>query len=312
MLDVPVAIIFFIRPDKLSVVFDQIKKVKPKKLFLIQDGPRINNYDSDMKKILECRKIFEGIDWECEVFKNYSEVNLGVGKRPASGISWVFSIVSQAIILEDDCVPNLSFFTFCEEMLKLYKNNNNIMLISGMNLLERYNNSYSYTFSKACTIGAWATWKRVWDLYDFKLKDFDDKKLRKNIKYKIPFKNVRSSKFYAWQLTRSMAKNNEPIPWWDYQLLFLIYRYDGLGIVPSRNLITNIGYGEGATNLSNKSKERHFNIKSFNMQKKIKHPTEIKWDLNFDEMLYKTQKIKVNKIRIFLSKLKRILKRIFN
>lgn len=311
MLDVPVAIIFFVRPDKLNAVFNQIKKVKPKKLFLIQDGPRVNNYDSDMEKILECRKIFEGIDWDCEIFKNYSEVNLGVGKRPASGISWVFSIVDQAIILEDDCVPDLSFFAFCKEMLKLYRNNPKIMLISGMNLLERYNNSFSYTFSKACTIGAWATWKRVWDLYDFELKDFDDKKIRKNIKNKIPFKNVRISKFYAWQLTRYMAKNNEKIPWWDYQLLFLVYRYDGLGIVPSKNLITNIGYGDGATNLSDKSKGRHFNIKSFNLSKKLKHPNEIKYDLNFDKILYKAQKIKANKIRIFLSKLKRILKKIF-
>jgi len=310
MLDVAVAIIFFVRPDKLEKVFNQVRKSKPSKLFLIQDGPRENNYEDDMINIKKCREIVENIDWDCEVYKDYSEVNLGVGKRPASGISWVFEHTDKAIILEDDCVPDLSFFSFSKNMLDKYENDERIMLISGMNLLEQYDTNYSYIFSKACTIGAWATWKRVWDQYDYEIKLFDDKKIKQKLKEEIGFKNIIDLKFWAWNLTREKINHNEKLQWWDYQLSFLIYLNSGLGIVPSKNLIKNIGFGEGASNVSNKEDGLHFNINSFKLEENLKHPKEIKWDYNFDKKLYDVQKIKVNKLKIFLSKIKRKLLRL--
>lgn len=310
MLDLPVAIIFFTRPDKLKEVFEQVRKAKPNKLFLIQDGPRKNNYEEDLANINKCREVVENIDWECEVYKDYSETNLGVGKRPATGISWVFENVDKAIILEDDCVPDLSFFKFSKEMLDKYEANEKIMLISGMNLLEEYNNNYSYTFSKACTIGAWATWKRVWEQYDFEIKKFDDRTIKKKLKKEIVFKNVIDLKFWAWNLTREKIKHNERLQWWDYQLSFLLYLNSGLGIVPSKNLIKNIGFGEGASNVSNKEDGLHFNIKRYKIESKLNHPKEIKWDYEFDKEIYDIQNIKINKLKVILSKIKRSLLRL--
>ena len=310
MLDLPVAIIFFTRPDKLREVFEQVRKAKPNKLFLIQDGPRKNNYEEDLANINKCREVVENIDWECEVYKDYSEINLGVGKRPATGISWVFENVDKAIILEDDCVPDLSFFKFSKEMLDKYEANEKIMLISGMNLLEEYTNNYSYTFSKACTIGAWATWKRVWEQYDFEIKKFDDRTIKKKLKKEIVFKNVIDLKFWAWNLTREKIKHNERLQWWDYQLSFLLYLNSGLGIVPSKNLIKNIGFGEGASNVSNKEDGLHFNIKRYKIESKLNHPKEIKWDYEFDKKLYDIQNIKINKLKVILSKIKRSLLRL--
>lgn len=305
MFDVPIAIIFFTRPDKLERVFEKVSKIKPKQLFLIQDGPRVSNYEQDMINIKACRKIVDNINWKCEVHKNYSDVNLGVGERPYSGISWVFENVEKAIILEDDCVPDITFFNFCKKMLNKYHDNKNVMLISGMNLLEQYNNGYSYTFSKACTIGAWATWKRVWDQYDFEIYKFDNSQIKKKLKNEIVFRNVIDLKFWAWNLTRDMVKNGEKPPWWDYQLSFLLYSESGLGIVPAKNLIENIGYGEGATNVSDKENGLHFNLNTYKMSSKLIHPPKVKWDKKFDKELFKIQKIKVNKIRILLSKLKK-------
>ena len=114
-----VTLIFFNRSDTLEKVFEKIRMARPPKLFLVQDGARENN-SKDIEGIRACRKIVENIDWECEVFKNYSEVNLGCGVRPQSGITWVLSQVESTIILEDDCVPEMSFFDYCDEMLEKY------------------------------------------------------------------------------------------------------------------------------------------------------------------------------------------------
>jgi hypothetical protein len=142
----PVAFIFFNRPDLTEKVFNRIRKAQPQELFLIADGPRINNSE-DERKCFEARKIVDQIDWECEVCRNYSDQNLGCGVRPATGISWVFEHVDRAIILEDDCLPHPSFFNFCDELLERYKYDQRVMQISGTNL--QYGNKwtdYSYYF----------------------------------------------------------------------------------------------------------------------------------------------------------------------
>lgn len=307
--EVSIALIFFIRPNTLEKVFERIKAIKPKKLFLIQDGPRLDHPD-DIEKILECRKIVENIDWDCDILKNYSETNLGCGLRPSTGITWVFENTDKAIILEDDCVPDLSFFDFCKQMLEKYENDERIILISGMNLLESYETEYSYIFSKCCTIGAWATWKRVWDLYDFQIKKIDDKSLQKKLKNEIVFENAYRNKLNAWKMTRERIINNETITWWDYQLHFLLYTNSGLGIVPNKNTIENIGYGEGATHVSDK-KATHFNIKSYTLDGCLIHPNNIICEWDFDEELYERQLGKLTMTRKILRLIKHTVKGIF-
>ncbi len=129
----PIALIFFKRPEETRIVFNQIKKVKPQKLFLISDGPRNNE---DAEKCAETRKIMENIDWNCTVIKNYSETNLGCRNRVVSGLNWLFDQVDEAIILEDDCVPDETFFYYCEELLEKYRDNHRIMQISGVNFQQ--------------------------------------------------------------------------------------------------------------------------------------------------------------------------------
>ena len=166
-LNTPVVFIIFNRPDTTQKVFDEIKKVKPKKLFVISDGPR---KPSEEKLCVETRKIIDGVDWECEVLKNYSDKNLGLKERISSGLNWVFNNTEEAIILEDDCVPDQSFFKFCEEMLDRYRGNKNIMMIGGSNPLKDFEIENAYTFSKYYQIWGWATWKRAWDKYDIDMK----------------------------------------------------------------------------------------------------------------------------------------------
>ena len=170
----PVALIFFNRPETFQKVFDEVKKVKPSKLFLIKDGPRNENTE-DIGKIAKCMEIVDKIDWKCEVRKNYSAENLGCGRRPYTGIDWVFSQVDHAIILEDDCVPSESFFYFCSEMLERYSLDERIFLITGCNLeLETKNCNESYFFGYSGTNWGWASWRRCWENMDYNMEFTND------------------------------------------------------------------------------------------------------------------------------------------
>lgn len=106
MLKTPVAFIIFNRPDLTQIVFNEIRKAQPKQLFVIADGPRTSE---EQAKCQAAQDIIKQVDWDCEVFCNYSDINLGCRERVSSGITWVFEQVEEAIILEDDCFPSSSF-----------------------------------------------------------------------------------------------------------------------------------------------------------------------------------------------------------
>ena len=150
-IDVPVMILFFTRQDTLKKVFDSVKEAKPQKIFLFQDGPR---NEKDMEKILECRKVVEDIDWDCEVYRNYSDKNLGCDKSQVAAFKWAFGIVDRLIFLEDDCVPAQSFYPFCQCLLEKYQYDQRAHMICGMNHVGDYSDEINedYLFAKTPTI----------------------------------------------------------------------------------------------------------------------------------------------------------------
>jgi GT2 family glycosyltransferase len=158
-LTTPVAFLIFNRPDTTARVFEAIRQAKPPKLLVVADGPRPDRPD-DIEKCKAARAIVEGVDWDCEVLKNYSDINLGCGKRPATGITWVFEQVEEAIILEDDCMPNPTFFEFCQAMLAEYRDDKRIMMIGGTNFLGEWKSKIqSYHFSFYGGTWGWASYK---------------------------------------------------------------------------------------------------------------------------------------------------------
>lgn len=168
----PIVLITFNRPLLTKQVFNVISKAKPSVLFLISDGPRNG---AERKLVEETRQIISLIDWPCKVFRKYSDVNLGCKISVSSGLDWVFSRADRAIILEDDCVPDPSFFTFCDDLLDKYEDNPKIMHITGSFLLG--NNSVSkdsYYFSHFTSVWGWATWRRAWTKYDVAIKDWQN------------------------------------------------------------------------------------------------------------------------------------------
>jgi hypothetical protein len=248
LVDVPVALFFFARPKQTAEVFEQIKKARPSKLFLIQDGAREGRHD-DIDNIQASRTIVENIDWECEVHKRYSDVNLGCGANIATGMSWVFEHVDRVIKLEDDTVPSISFFCFCAELLELYKDDTRIANISGVNVIEKYKGcGDDYFFSLAGSIWAFATWKRVWDNYDY------DCQFAGNKYYKELLKRIIYPKFLA---KKNLNLMRTIISWkskgvkrtsWSGPFGLMCFLQSQMFIVPKVNMIKNVGIGSGATN----------------------------------------------------------------
>lgn len=291
--NVPVAIVFFNRPSCLKKVFEAVANAKPSKLFLIQDGAREGN-SKDVENIQKCRDIVECVDWDCEVVKIYSDTNLGCGKRVSSGITEAFKTVDRLMILEDDCVPADSFFPFCEELLEKYKDDTRINMISGMNHLGEYDcGGNDYFFCKTGAIWGWATWKRVWDLYDYEMKFMSDKytmecfekSLANNI-YKKRYMKMGQSRYQDFCAGKRLTA-------WTYQFGMMRYLFSQLIIVPRVNMVSNIGAGTEATH--GKSEIRHepkqtqriLMMKTHEMAQPYTHPHYVVEDDEYDKKMIK-------------------------
>ncbi len=161
-----VALIIFNRPDTTARVFREIATARPPKLFVSADGPR-TGHPEDAERCDAARAVVDRVDWDCDVLRNYLEVNLGCGRRPATGISWILEHVDEAIILEDDCVPDPTFFRFCEELLERFREDRRVMHIAGNNFqFGRKRGPFSYFFSSHNISHGWASCRRAWQHFD--------------------------------------------------------------------------------------------------------------------------------------------------
>jgi hypothetical protein len=241
--ETPVALFVFNRPDTTRRVFEAIANVRPARLLLVADGPRPDKL-GEAEACQQVRDIVGRVDWPCEVSTNFAENNLGCQERMISGLNWVFSLVEEAIILEDDCLPDASFFPFCEELLERYRGDDRIAYISGCNLVEKYlNTSYSYFFSQIGGIWGWATWRSEWQHYDRHLTDW--LKLRSEKMLSEIFDEPKAVAYWT-RIFDAMHDNRGPNTW-DYQWLFTCLKNNSLTAVPSVNLVANIGFGQDAT-----------------------------------------------------------------
>ena len=243
--DVPILFIVFDRPNTTKKVFSVIKKIRPSKLFIAADGPRKNKI-GEKDKCEKVRKIIENIDWPCEVKRLYRKKNLGCKYAVSGAIDWFFENVDEGIILEDDCLPDITFFKFCSEMLKKYRNTSQIMHIGGTNLIsdEDLMND-SYYFSRSPLVWGWATWKRAWKYYDVNLNDLSktEKVILDNYSLSL------MDKLY-WHFIFKEAHDNM-INTWDYQWVYSIWKNKGVTIIPNVNLVKNIGFLKTATHTKN-------------------------------------------------------------
>jgi hypothetical protein len=244
MLETPVALIIFKRPDRTRRIFEQIRRARPKRLFLIADGPRAGSAD-DERGCEEARGVVESVDWQCEVTRDFADSNIGLKHRIPSGLDGVFAEVERAIILEDDCLPHPSFFPYCDQLLDRYAEEERIMHVAGSQLLRSPPaGEVSYHFSRYVHIWGWATWRRAWRHFDVELREWHDlDRGRREERLRSMFAEESERRYwrYVWDNSREIEN-------WDAQWSYACLARDGLAINPNRNLISNIGFGGDATN----------------------------------------------------------------
>jgi hypothetical protein len=241
-LSTPVLFLIFNRPELTFQVLKAIQKVKPLRLFIAADGPRIDKPE-DVDRCARAREIATAVNWECEVKTLFRERNLGCQRAVSGAIDWFFENVNEGIILEDDCLPHQTFFWFCQELLDRYKDDERIFVISGNNFQKDQNRTgYSYYFSLFNHCWGWATFKRAWQYFDFDLRLWQKIKQDKYLSDILADKNA----YKYWEKIYQNVFDGK-INSWAYRWTFACWVQSGLSVLPKINLVQNIGFGEDAT-----------------------------------------------------------------
>lgn len=294
MFEIPVVLFTFKRKKPLLRIIDRLSIIKPSKLYLISDAGRSKDEQVLVKDVRE--SIENRIDWDCEIVKNYANKNRGVYKSIGEGAKWVLEKEESAIFLEDDNLPEITFFDFCSEMLEKYKNNDNIMWIVGTNYLGEYipENGASYMFTKHMLPCGWASWgSKFSKFYDGELKLLNKetgKKLRKKFLNKKLYKQEKTKYFK----TKFTIENSIELASWDHQMGFSIRHNNLYGISPMYNQIENIGVDEYSTHggvsyegntAQAEMTSRFCGIKTKKLAFPLKHPVDIEINIEYEKKI---------------------------
>ncbi len=302
----PIAFVIFNRPDTTKRVFEAIRQAQPPQLLVIADGPR-SDRPNEADRCAETRAIINQVDWECEVSTNYSDVNLGCQRRVSSGLNWAFELVEEAIILEDDCLPDPTFFPFCETLLQQYRDDHRIAVISGQNIqFGRQRTEDSYYFSRYNHCWGWASWRRAWQNFDFEMK------LWPYLREEGWLMDILHSKQTAKYWTEIFQKTyDHEINSWAIRWTYSCWLNHQLSILSNVNLISNIGFGSVSTHTDN-SEDKFSNMLTQSLDFPLKHPPFMIRDTQADafthKVLYESYNNPWNRIRSVANKLKKVIR----
>lgn len=295
----PVLLHFFTRRDTTLQVLERIRQARPPRLFLSSDGPR-KDRPGEQERVEEVRRlVLAGVDWPCEVRTRFLEENAGAVAAVAGAVTWFFGEVEAGIILEDDCLPDPTFFPFCDELLEKYRDDPRVMSICGNQHLrgqrlggnaKAHRNrpasedgpdtppqpGASYWFSTLSSEWGWATWRRAWNRYDFQMARWPEFRHRRRWLYQQCGRDL----FIACRVHRMLDRIHAgDVKTWDWQFLFAHLAYEGLSIWPAENLVSNIGFGtRDAVNCGSREAGLAA-IPAVPMAFPLRHPPEVKPDL---------------------------------
>ena len=281
--DVAVLLLFFTRTNITKRTFEQIRKARPSRLYLYQDGAREGRQD-DIQNIAQCREAIESmIDWECEIHKFYQEKNHGCDPSEYISQKWMFETEEKGVVIEDDDAMSVSFFRFCKELLDRYENDTRFNMICGMNHLGVYEDCpYDYFYTRnGGAIWGWATWKRVIDQWDSQYGFLQDKYAIDNLyaEFGVQFSNA-----FVETCKRHLASGRE-----HYESIFGAFTTlsFGLNIIPTRNMTSNIGVDAETTHsVADISKlpratRRMLYMKTHEIDFPLKHPKYVQADYGY-------------------------------
>ncbi len=276
----PVAVIAFNRPEETARVLEAVCRARPPLLMVVADGPR-EGRDAEAQRCDEVRRCIDRFRWDCEVRRNFSDANLGCRRRVASGLDWVFTQVPEAVILEDDCLPEASFFGYCDALLEHYRDDERVMHVGGNNFgldAARFGGN-SYGFASLAQVWGWASWRRAWQHFDVALRDwpaFRDL----GCMGALPL----GRRHRALQARRWDDVHEGRVDTWDFQWHFALMRRGGLATVPRVNLITNVGFSADATHTTDLASEKA-NLPTQSLTLPLTHPRHLQADPMLDRQL---------------------------
>jgi hypothetical protein len=272
--DVPIAFCIYNRPEMTRQVLSAIRVQRPKKLFVIADGPKVDD-ELDELRVQETLRSLELIDWSCDVVLGDSLINLGCRNRIATGLTWAFEQTERLIILEDDCLPSPAFFSYCRDLLDRYADDERVMMISGDRFYPAVEFETDYYFSRWTHIWGWASWRRAWQKFDVDLNSWpsadDQGKLQAN---------AAPREFAAWRSVFEKVYRQE-LDTWDFSWQYACWLNDGLVAVPPRNLVTNIGFGAAATHTHDPNSQ-WANLPAFDFGE-YSHPSHVRRNVAADD-----------------------------
>ena len=286
-IDISVLMLFHARADHFSQVWAEVRKARPARLFLYQDGPRPGS--NDMQGIMECRELVkdENIDWQCDVHRLYQEKNYGCDPSGYMSQQWAFSQTDKCIVLEDDVVPSQSFFPFCKELLDRYEHDERITMIAGFMTEEgTIAASPSYFFSRAFSIWGWASWARVVNNWDGKYGFVHSPEQFSLLQEKAALYHQRNDMLALCRQHAAAGKEFFETIFWSYMML-----HDGMAVFPAVNLVNNIGL-EGGTHYSTQLHlipqrlREQFTMPRHELSFPLVHPSEVIENPEYQELWY--------------------------
>lgn len=289
--DVPV-VLFIFKRDKAVEIIKRIGQVKPKKLYILADAGR---NEQEQELALSCRKkVEEAIDWDCEIVKNYAQENRGVYENIGEGAKWVLRQEKHAIFLEDDNLPEISFFQFCKEMLERYENDTRILWICGTNYLGDYKpkDDVSYVFTRHMLPCGWASWASKFErFYNGNLSLCENDTVMERISDVYCNKKVYRQYRDSWMGEYNRIKSGKRPVSWDYQMDLTIKANNLFGICPCKNQIKNIGVDEfsihGGNDFAAVMTKRFCGMDSFSIDFPLRHPETLMLDEQFEREIGK-------------------------
>lgn len=282
---VPILLLVFNRPDLTSQVFDAIRRIRPQRLYISADAPRINS-QSDKSLCDQVRHIVTNVDWPCELNTQFFSVNQGCRDGEALGMQWFFSHEHEGIVLEDDTLPTHSFFPYAQTLLERYRDNSRIFTISGNCYLPpSHSGDSSYFFSRYADFWGWAGWRRSWETYDRFITDFPSWRLRDGLLDIFPsHQDVRTFWYDIFDRV-----HREKVDTWDYQMLFNIWSNSGFSIMPSVNLVRNLGFRSDGTHTTSSSLPSWLNNARFgDLSWPLLHPADICVNSQYDYSFFRS------------------------
>ena len=276
--ETPVSLFIYKRPNHTAKVLERIEKANPQLLLVVGDGPKNS---AEEEKCRKTRELVEDVSSDVEVRTNFAAENLGLRERFVSGLRWVFEQTDEAIILEDDTLPDPSFFSFCDELLEQYRGDNRVWDIAGSNHLGTWKrDGYDYHFSHYGGIWGWATWRESWEEYDPNMELWESETVRDRIRDVLSDDDQYRYAKRVYEDTKT-----ENIDTWDYQWGFSRHRNNGLSVVPSENLVKNIGFDQTATHTTDPS-HGFARKETSSLSPPLSHPPFIAPDMEYDREIH--------------------------